>query len=200
MGRGRDREEKCRVCKGRGAVLAAQPARPCHSCAGSGRSGLIGDRRECPSCGGAGWERQTAQAPEPTPAARVAPGGSKAERRRAPRAPMTLPISWGRTGESPREADTGDLSLGGCFVMTTEAVRVGERVIVTLPCDAKAGLRVSGEVTYRIEIGFGVRFAEMPQAARAALTLLLADYYRDLECAGRFARRPQPSPAPRPTS
>ena len=200
MGRGRDREDKCRVCKGRGAVLAAQPARPCHSCAGSGRAGLIGDRQACPSCGGAGWERQTAQPSKATPAAQVAAAGRKAERRRSPRAPMTLPVTWGRTGESPREADTGDLSLGGCFVMTTEAVRVGERVLVTLPCEATAGLRVCGEVAYRMEIGFGVRFAEMPQAARAALTLLLADYYRDLESAGRFARRPQPASAPQTTS
>lgn len=196
MGRGRDREEKCRVCKGRGAVLAAHPARPCNSCAGSGRAGLIEDQQACPSCGGGGWRRQG----EPTPPAHVAPGSRKAERRRSPRAPMLLPVTWGRSGEQPRRADTGDLSLGGCFVMTTEPARVGERVVITRPCEATAGLRVSGEIVYRMEIGFGVRFAEMPQAARAALALLLADYYRDLESAGRLARRPQPASASQPTS
>ncbi|HEY9282606.1 MAG TPA: PilZ domain-containing protein, partial [Pyrinomonadaceae bacterium] len=109
--------------------------------------------------------------------------------RRAPRAPMMLPVAWGRTGERPREAETGDLSLGGCFVMTSEQVVVGERVIVTLPCAATAGLRLSGEITYRMEIGFGVRFNRMAEAARASLTLLLADYYRSLEGAGRLSAR-----------
>lgn len=196
MGRGRDREEKCQVCKGRGAVLAAQPARPCSSCAGSGRAGLIGDHQACPSCGGAGWEPRG----EPTPPAHVVPAGRKAERRRSPRAPMLLPVTWGRSGEPPRHADTGDLSAGGCFVMTSDPAGVGERVVIILPHEATAGLRIPGEIVYRMEIGFGVRFAEMPQAARAALTLLLADYYRDLESAGRLACQSQPASAPRPTS
>jgi hypothetical protein len=102
---------------------------------------------------------------------------------------MTLPVAWGRSGERPLQAETGDLSLGGCFVMTTEPAKVGERVVVTLPCAATAGLRLSGEITYRMEIGFGVRFNRMPESARASLTLLLADYYRRLEGAGRHALR-----------
>jgi hypothetical protein len=167
---------------------------------GSGRAGLISDRQPCPSCDGAGWERQTAQPSAQTPAVGVAPDARKAERRRSPRAPMLLPVTWGRSGESPRQADTGDLSTGGCFVMTAEPARAGERVVVTLPCEATAGLRLSGEIVYRVEIGFGVRFAEMPQSARAALALLLADYYRDLERAGRLAGRSQPASASQPTS
>jgi hypothetical protein len=110
---------------------------------------------------------------------------------------MLLPVTWGRTGEPPQQAETGDLSLGGCFIMTTDRARVGERVVVTLPCQATAGLRLSGDIAYRIEIGFGVRFSRMPESARASLTLLLADYYRDLERVGRLPRHPQPQPAPR---
>ena len=104
---------------------------------------------------------------------------------------MTLPVTWGRTGERQREAETGDISLGGCFVMTSEQVKVGERVIVMLPCAATAGLRVAGEIAYRMESGFGVRFNRMPESARATLTLLLADYYRALEGAGRLTHRTQ---------
>ena len=199
IGRGRDREDKCRVCEGRGAVLAAQPARPCRSCAGTGRAGLIEERRACPTCQGAGWEGVGVSDGGQASAGRLAHRGRGRERRRSPRAPMLLPVTWGRTGERQREAETGDISLGGCFVMTTEAVRVGERVIVTLPCAATAGLRLAGEVAYRIEIGFGVRFGRMPEAARASLTLMLADYYRDLESAGRFARHSQPSTEHRTT-
>lgn len=194
MGRGHERDEKCPVCKGRGAVLAAPPARPCRSCAGTGREGLIEERRACPSCGGAGWEGAEGRDCEAATAGSLAHRGRKRERRRAPRAALTLPVTWGRTGETPRPAETGDISLGGCFVMAPEQVKVGERVIVTLPCAATAGLRLSGEVAYRMEIGFGVRFSQMPQSARAALTLLLADYYRDLERVGRLAPRAE-SPA-----
>jgi PilZ domain-containing protein len=189
MGRGREREQKCEVCKGRGAVLAAQPARPCRSCAGTGREGLIEARRACQSCGGAGWDGAQGCPCEPAAVGGLAPRGRKRERRDSPRAPLLLPVTWGRTGERPREAETGDLSLGGCFVMTTDRATVGERVMLTLPCQATAGLRLSGEIAYRIEIGFGVRFARMPEAARASLTLLLADYYRRLEGAGRPALR-----------
>jgi hypothetical protein len=191
MGRGQEREQMCPVCKGRGAVLVAQPARPCRSCAGTGREGLIEQRRACSTCGGAGWDGARVCDIEEETAGRLAHRGRKRERRRAPRAPMTLPVTWGRTGERSREAETGDLSLGGCFVMTPEQVKVGERVIVTLPCEAKAGLRLCGEVAYRMEIGFGVRFNRMPESACASLTLLLADYYRGLEGAGRLAHRSQ---------
>jgi hypothetical protein len=195
MGRGREREEKCAVCKGRGAVLAAQPARPCRACAGTGRAGLIEERRACPWCKGAGWDGTEGQGCEPAPAGGLAHHARKRERRGSPRAPLLLPVTWGRTGETPFQAETGDLSLGGCFIMTTERARVGERVVITLPCQATAGLRLSGEVAYRIEIGFGVRFSRMPESARTALTLLLADYYRDLERVGRSPRQPQ-YPAP----
>lgn len=189
MGRGREREQKCSVCAGRGAVLAARPARPCRSCAGTGREGLIELRRACAACGGAGWEGVSGHDDGQTYAAGgLAHRGRKRERRDTPRAPLLLPVAWGRSGEQPRRAETGDLSLGGCFVMTPEQARVGERVVVTLPCEAKAGLRLSGEVAYRIEIGFGVRFARMPEAARASLTLLLADYYRRLEGASARLR------------
>lgn len=189
MGRGREREQECRVCKGRGAVLAAQPARPCRSCAGTGREGLIEERRACRTCKGAGWDGAEGRDCDPATAGSLAHRWRTRERRRAPRAPMTLPVTWGRTGERPRPAETGDLSLGGCFVMTPEQVKVGDRVIVTLPCAATAGLRLSGEIAYRMEIGFGVRFSQMPQSAHASLTLLLADYYRDLERVGRLAPR-----------
>lgn len=189
MGRGQEREEKCPVCGGRGAVLAAQPARPCRSCVGTGREGLIEERRACSFCGGAGWDDTEKHDCEAAFAGSLAHRSRGRERRRAPRAPMTLPVAWGRTGERPRAGETGDLSLGGCFVMTSERVKVGERVIVTLPCAATAGLRLTGEIAYRMEIGFGVRFNRMPDSARAALTLLLADYYRGLERSGRLAPR-----------
>ena len=83
MGRGREREEKCRACKGRGAVLAAQPARPCRSCAGTGRVGLIEERRACPSCGG-GWDGALGREREEADAAAsrtAAVSGSGAPRR-----------------------------------------------------------------------------------------------------------------------
>ena len=187
MGRGHEREEKCPVCKGCGAVLVARPARPCRSCAGTGREGLIEERRACRECGGAGWDGTEGRDGELGTVERLAHRGRRRERRDSPRAPLLLPITWGRSGEKPCQAETGDLSLGGCFVMTTERARVGERVVVTLPCEAKAGLRLSGEIAYRIEIGFGVRFSRMPEAARASLTLLLTEYYRRLE--GATARR-----------
>ena len=195
LGRGRERDQNCPVCKGRGAVLAAQPARPCRSCAGTGRGGLIEERRECPSCGGAGWDGTRGRAEAQPAVPPLAHRARRLERRASPRAPLLLPVSWGRSGKPARPAETGDLSPGGCFVMTAEPVRVGERVVITLPCEATAGLRVAGEIAYRAEMGFGVRFCRMPESARSALALLLGDYYRDLERAGRRAPAAHTPPA-----
>jgi DnaJ-class molecular chaperone len=53
--KGRD-GERCQVCKGRGAVLVAQPSRMCVPCRGSGREGGFSDQPVCPVCGGSGWQ------------------------------------------------------------------------------------------------------------------------------------------------
>jgi len=47
--------ERCPVCKGRGAVLVAQPPRMCVSCRGSAHEGAFSDRPACSVCGGPGW-------------------------------------------------------------------------------------------------------------------------------------------------
>ena len=52
--KGRD-GEKCPVCKGKGAVLVAQPPRICIPCRGSGHEGSFSDQPACLVCGGSGW-------------------------------------------------------------------------------------------------------------------------------------------------
>ena len=52
--KGRD-GELCQICKGKGAVLVAQPPRSCPVCRGSGREGGLSDRPACNMCGGFGW-------------------------------------------------------------------------------------------------------------------------------------------------
>ncbi len=58
-GRARDGQmyEKCPVCKARGTILVAQPAKKCAFCNGNG-SGICRDGYEydmCPICKGTGW-------------------------------------------------------------------------------------------------------------------------------------------------
>jgi DnaJ-class molecular chaperone len=58
VGAGRERltGKPCPACRGRGAVLAAQPAAQCARCRGTGRAGYLSDGPRCEGCAGAGWE------------------------------------------------------------------------------------------------------------------------------------------------
>jgi DnaJ-class molecular chaperone len=47
--------EQCPICKGKGAVLVAQPARMCVPCRGAGHEGGLSDQPACPMCSGSGW-------------------------------------------------------------------------------------------------------------------------------------------------
>jgi DnaJ-class molecular chaperone len=50
-------EDRCQVCRGKGAVLVAQPAAACVACAGSGRAARLETttKLRCAQCTGTGW-------------------------------------------------------------------------------------------------------------------------------------------------
>ena len=81
-----------------------------------------------------------------------------ADRRRAERVEVNLRARW--RGERARRAATvSDLSATGCFVLTDDLVRAGERVLLELELPRSGHLALSGRVVYKVaEIGFALEF------------------------------------------
>jgi hypothetical protein len=97
------------------------------------------------------------------------------ERRRAERVRADLSARW--QGAQARRAGTvTDISITGCFILTSDEVTAGERVRVEMR--APGGRRVTqpGEVVYRVpEMGFAVRFMEASPTEHAALHYLFLE-------------------------
>ena len=97
------------------------------------------------------------------------------ERRRAERVRADLSARW--QGAQARRAGTvTDISITGCFILTSDEVTAGERVRVEMR--APGGRRVSqpGEVVYRVpEMGFAVRFTDSSPTEHSALQYLFLE-------------------------
>ena len=97
------------------------------------------------------------------------------ERRRAERVRADLSARW--HGAQARRAGTvTDISVTGCFILTSDEVTAGERVRVEMR--APGGRRVTqpGEVVYRVpEMGFAVRFTESSPTEHSALQYLFLE-------------------------
>lgn len=94
------------------------------------------------------------------------------ERRQTERVKVNLEASW--EGVLARcEGLIVDISLGGCFILTSDCVKPSElvRLDIQLP---NGGVCVWGEVVYQMnEIGFGVRFTHLSQEELEPLTKLI---------------------------
>jgi hypothetical protein len=84
-------------------------------------------------------------------------------------------------GESPEvEGEVSDLSAGGCFVMSDEAVREGDLVKLRFDIPGHGDLTVWGNVVFWVkDTGFGVRFSAFSQGgARDKLAMILDEEER----------------------
>ena len=84
------------------------------------------------------------------------------ERRRHPRAKVSIPVKWGTAPNCGYEGVITLLSLGGCLIQTRLHTSRGQAVFVRMSLSGEGqDARVSrGNVKYEMEgIGLGVEFA-----------------------------------------
>lgn len=96
------------------------------------------------------------------------------EKRRELRIPADLWIEVERAGELYFQR-ASNLSVGGAFFTQTIPLPVGTAVSLkfTLP-GATAETQCAGEIVNAKDFGMGVRFLELPEAARAQLEALIS--------------------------
>lgn len=99
------------------------------------------------------------------------------ERRAAERVRVHLNAKW--EGVLDRHEGTiSDISLTGCFILTSGAVRDGELVRIEVQLPTEGWIYQWGEVVYHIsEMGFAVHFTGLSEKEHTMLSLLI-DYVR----------------------
>jgi hypothetical protein len=91
------------------------------------------------------------------------------ERRRAGRVETNLNARWEGVLMS-RTGSVVDLSLTGCFILTSDDVVLGELIRMEVDVPEHGSMYLWGEVVYKNpEIGFGLRFTGSGQAEETAL-------------------------------
>lgn len=97
------------------------------------------------------------------------------ERRGTNRNSVNIDVEW--RGSGVRQPGTvSDISVDGCFVLSSGEVVDGEAVKVFLPLAEGMNVEFSGRVAnHVVEIGFGVRFDRLTSAQRDLLTKLVND-------------------------
>ena len=98
---------------------------------------------------------------------------SGVERRGTSRYPLEMDIEW-QAGGDRSPGTTSDVSLDGCFVLSSGDVEDGERVKVFFPLEGGMRVEFSGHVANHVlEIGFGVKFDPLTASQREVLISLV---------------------------
>ena len=100
---------------------------------------------------------------------------SGTERRGSNRYPIELNVEWeGTTGRQP--GTISDVSIDGCFVLSSGDINDGESVKVFVPLADGMKVEFDGKVANHVfEIGFGVRFERLTSAQRDVLMKIVRD-------------------------
>jgi hypothetical protein len=95
------------------------------------------------------------------------------ERRGIDRYPIEIDIEW--EGSKGRQTGTlSDISLGGCFVLSSGDIEDGDRVRIFIPVGEGMKVQFDGKVANHVyEIGFAVIFDPTSAAQRDLLTQLI---------------------------
>jgi hypothetical protein len=98
---------------------------------------------------------------------------SGSERRASNRYPVAIEIEWqGAHGRQP--GTVSDVSLDGCFVLSSGDIEDGDPVKVFVPLADGMKVQFDGKVANHVyEIGFGVRFGQLSAAQRDLLTQMV---------------------------
>ncbi len=97
------------------------------------------------------------------------------ERRGSNRYPVEVEVEWqGLDGRSP--GSISDVSLDGCFVLSSGNVNDGDQVKIFVPLADGMKVEFSGRVANHVlEIGFGLKFDQLSAAQRDLLVNIVSD-------------------------
>ena len=100
---------------------------------------------------------------------------SGVERRGTNRYPVEVDVEWeGSLGRQP--GSISDVSLDGCFVLSSGDVNNGETVKIFIPLADGMKVEFSGRVSNHVfEIGFGIKFDKLSVAQRDLLIKIVRD-------------------------
>lgn len=100
---------------------------------------------------------------------------SGSERRGTNRYPITIEVEWESDG-GRKPGTISDISLDGCFVLSSGEVNDGDIVRVFIPLADGMKVQFGGKVAnHFFEIGFGVRFEQLSSGQRDLLMQLLKE-------------------------
>lgn len=95
------------------------------------------------------------------------------DRRGTNRYPIDIAVEWETDGVR-KSGSMSDVSLDGCFVLSSGEVDDGAAVRVFIPLDGGMKVQFSGKVANHVfEIGFGVKFEPLSVAQRELLIQLV---------------------------
>ena len=95
------------------------------------------------------------------------------ERRGTTRFPVELDVEWeGTSGRVP--GTISDVSLDGCFMLSSGDVSDGDVVKIFVPLDDGMKVQFAGRIANHVyEIGFGVKFDPLSSAQRDLLVKIV---------------------------
>lgn len=100
---------------------------------------------------------------------------SGVERRSTNRYPIEVDVEWQGSG-GRLSGSVSDVSLDGCFVLSSGEVNDGETVRLFVPLADGMKVEFSGRVANHVfEIGFGLKFDALSAAQRDVLGRLVKD-------------------------
>ena len=97
------------------------------------------------------------------------------DRRGTARKTVNIDVEW--QGSAARQAGTvSDISVDGCFVLSSGDITDGEPVRVFIPLGEGMKAEFSGRVAnHAVEIGFAIRFDQLSAPQRELLTAIIDD-------------------------
>ena len=97
------------------------------------------------------------------------------ERRGSNRYPIEIDVQWESTG-ARKPGSISDVSLDGCFVLSSGDVNDGADVKIFVPLADGMKVRFDAKVANHVyEIGFGVKFEQLSVSQRELLVKIVKD-------------------------
>ncbi|MCC7306315.1 MAG: PilZ domain-containing protein [Acidobacteria bacterium] len=98
------------------------------------------------------------------------------DRRSHERLNVSIDMEWEGPG-GRRNGTVSDLSVTGCFVLSSGNVQSGDTVNIYLPLGDGMKVQILGEVRNQaVEIGFAVRFIDPSDAQRSVIADLMSRF------------------------
>ena len=122
-------------------------------------------------------------------AAAIATGTNYQEKRRHPRADISLTAAL-QTAHGDFEAALKDISLGGAFVICRNPLPLNQKLQITIDLKDRAPLKLNAEVVWSninvpddkiVNRGMGIRFVDNPAEIRSDLNAVIAASFEESE-------------------